>query len=152
LARNYVSDAKPAGVEDFGTSDNKEVKFAANNNFYYFPNQPFTAPLQPNISLCIIDKGHVSSIRSSAKPDRRVTKHRVLAFFLDIEESLLPFFLNSFIGISAPLAIMISTAFAISIMKREISSATRFWFLSLFFSGLLKKSVTGISRKKPIKS
>ncbi|MBP8850242.1 MAG: alpha-amylase family protein [Breznakibacter sp.] len=47
LARNYVSDAKPAGVEDFGASDNKEVKFAINNNFYYFPNQPFTAPLQP---------------------------------------------------------------------------------------------------------
>lgn len=39
LARNYVSDAKPAGVEDFGVKDNKTVSFDRNNNFYYLPQQ-----------------------------------------------------------------------------------------------------------------
>lgn len=39
LARNYVSDVKPVGVEDFGVKDNNTVSFDRNNNFYYLPQQ-----------------------------------------------------------------------------------------------------------------
>ncbi len=44
LARSYKSDNKPAGVQDFGESDDDSVHFAPNNNFYYFPNQPLFLP------------------------------------------------------------------------------------------------------------
>jgi glycosidase len=37
VARKYVSDAKPSGVEDFGANDDQTVAFSANNNFYYLP-------------------------------------------------------------------------------------------------------------------
>lgn len=39
VAREYRSDKKPKGVKDFGEKDNKEVHFAPDNNYYYFPNQ-----------------------------------------------------------------------------------------------------------------
>lgn len=45
LARNYSSDAKPQGITDFGESDNKTKAFDKDNNFYYFPNTDFTAPI-----------------------------------------------------------------------------------------------------------
>ena len=35
VARNYHSLAKPDGIEDFGDSDNTEVVYARDNNFYY---------------------------------------------------------------------------------------------------------------------
>ena len=35
VARHYVSDAKPAGVEDFGHGDRIDWFFARDNNFYY---------------------------------------------------------------------------------------------------------------------
>lgn len=41
VARQYCSDAKPAGVIDLGEEDNKEFYFLPNNNFYYLPGQPF---------------------------------------------------------------------------------------------------------------
>ena len=44
VARRYVSDTKPAGVEDFGTSDDKSLEFTPNNNFYYIPGQGFQVP------------------------------------------------------------------------------------------------------------
>jgi glycosidase len=44
VARAYKSDAKPAGVKDLGESDDKTVKFAANNNFYYLPGESFVVP------------------------------------------------------------------------------------------------------------
>ncbi|GHT02498.1 alpha-amylase [Bacteroidia bacterium] len=47
VAREYYSDTKPDGIEDLGASDNKEMAFAANNNFYYIPGQAF----QPNFEL-----------------------------------------------------------------------------------------------------
>ena len=44
VARAYKSDAKPAGVKDLGESDDKTVKFAVNNNFYYLPGESFVVP------------------------------------------------------------------------------------------------------------
>ena len=44
VARQYASDAKPAGVRDFGEGDRTEVVFDQQNNFYYLPNQPFRSP------------------------------------------------------------------------------------------------------------
>ncbi|MFN8334613.1 MAG: alpha-amylase family protein [Cyclobacteriaceae bacterium] len=44
VARAYKSDAKPAGVKDLGETDDKTVKFSANNNFYYLPGESFLVP------------------------------------------------------------------------------------------------------------
>ena len=44
VARQYVSDARPAGVEDFGSGDDTTVSFAKDNNFYYIPGQEFVSP------------------------------------------------------------------------------------------------------------
>jgi glycosidase len=41
VARQYHSDAKPAGVIDLGDNDHSEWAFSPLNNFYYLPNQPF---------------------------------------------------------------------------------------------------------------
>lgn len=41
VSRQYNSDAKPDGVEDFGAHDNKDYFFEKDNNFYYIPNQQF---------------------------------------------------------------------------------------------------------------
>ncbi len=41
VARQYHSDAKPQGVEDFGENDDNTQFFAPDNNFYYF-NEPFS--------------------------------------------------------------------------------------------------------------
>lgn len=43
VARQYHSDACPAGIEDLGVSDNKEHRFCADNNFYYIPNEELHA-------------------------------------------------------------------------------------------------------------
>lgn len=48
-ARQYHSDASPAGIRDFGSDDNKTYFFAPNNNYYYIPNQQFS----PDFSLDI---------------------------------------------------------------------------------------------------
>ncbi len=37
VARQYHSDAKPEGVEDFGEKDDKNVAFSPMNNYYYIP-------------------------------------------------------------------------------------------------------------------
>ena len=42
VAREYHSDAKPAGVVDLGQNDHSNWAFSPLNNFYYLPNQPFT--------------------------------------------------------------------------------------------------------------
>lgn len=44
VARAYNSDAKPEGVEDLGARDDKTVRFAPNNNFYYLPGESFVVP------------------------------------------------------------------------------------------------------------
>jgi glycosidase len=44
VARQYRSDARPAGVRDFGEDDRTDVAFDPNNNFYYLPGQPFEVP------------------------------------------------------------------------------------------------------------
>ncbi len=44
VARFYHSDAKPNGVKDFGTDDDKTITFNANNNFYYLPGESFQVP------------------------------------------------------------------------------------------------------------
>ncbi len=45
-ARQYFSDAKPAGVEDFGFRDDTTFMFRPQNNYYYLPSQQF-APSFP---------------------------------------------------------------------------------------------------------
>lgn len=42
VARQYSSDAKPAGINDFGSGDNHEMFFAPHNNFYYITRQQFS--------------------------------------------------------------------------------------------------------------
>jgi glycosidase len=44
VARTYQSDAKPAGVRDFGEDDDVTQAFSALNDFYYIPGQPFVVP------------------------------------------------------------------------------------------------------------
>jgi glycosidase len=44
VARTYASDAKPAGVRDFGQDDDTSKAFDARNDFYYIPGQPFVVP------------------------------------------------------------------------------------------------------------
>ncbi len=44
LARNYKSDKKPDGVNDFGFNDRKDVDFSPQNNFYYLPGTQFIVP------------------------------------------------------------------------------------------------------------
>lgn len=44
VARQYGSDAKPAGVVDLGERDDTTVNFARDNNFYYLPGETFVAP------------------------------------------------------------------------------------------------------------
>lgn len=41
VARQYKSDAKPAGVRDLGEDDVKSVSYNRDNNFYYLPDQKF---------------------------------------------------------------------------------------------------------------
>ncbi len=41
VARQYHSDAKPSGIEDFGVNDNPHMMFSPNNNFYYITRQVF---------------------------------------------------------------------------------------------------------------
>lgn len=47
VAREYRSDAKPAGTPDFGEGDRKDWFFARDNNFYYFPGEQFRIDGEP---------------------------------------------------------------------------------------------------------
>lgn len=47
VARQYSSDAKPAGIRDLGIDDDRQKFFDRNNNFYYIPRQLFA----PQIDL-----------------------------------------------------------------------------------------------------
>lgn len=40
VAREYFSDARPVGTDDFGTHDDTSKSFVPGNNFYYIPGQP----------------------------------------------------------------------------------------------------------------
>jgi glycosidase len=44
VARTYASDAKPAGVKDFGETDDVTKSFSPANDFYYIPGKPFVVP------------------------------------------------------------------------------------------------------------
>lgn len=44
VARQYVSDAKPDSVQDFGAGDNENQAFDPKNNFYYIPGRAFEVP------------------------------------------------------------------------------------------------------------
>ncbi len=48
VARAYKSDAKPAGVDDLGASDDTTVSFSPQNNFYYLPGESFRVPRDYN--------------------------------------------------------------------------------------------------------
>ncbi|MFT3739642.1 MAG: alpha-amylase family protein [Breznakibacter sp.] len=45
VARAYKSDAKPAGIEDFGACDDVSLPFSPHNNFYYLPGTVFQPPV-----------------------------------------------------------------------------------------------------------
>jgi len=55
VARQYHSDVRPAGIEDFGCGDNHEMFFAPYNNFYYITRQQFA----PHIDLGQGDDAYV---------------------------------------------------------------------------------------------
>jgi glycosidase len=44
VARTYNSDARPAGVQDFGQNDDKTKAFSPGNDFYYMPSRQFVVP------------------------------------------------------------------------------------------------------------
>jgi glycosidase len=44
VARFYLSDCLPDGEVNLGESDDSTVHFSPNNNYYYFPGQPFRTP------------------------------------------------------------------------------------------------------------
>ena len=44
VSRTYNSDAKPAGIRDFGEDDDKTKSFDPKNDFYYLPGQGFEVP------------------------------------------------------------------------------------------------------------
>lgn len=46
LSREYHSDAKPKGIEDFGERDLKNYPFHPMNNFYYLENSVFVSPAE----------------------------------------------------------------------------------------------------------
>ncbi|WP_337879655.1 alpha-amylase family glycosyl hydrolase [Rheinheimera sp.] len=48
VARHYQSLHKPAGVQDFGASDDSSVEYKRDNNFYYVVGQPFQVPVAQN--------------------------------------------------------------------------------------------------------
>ncbi|MEM7283667.1 MAG: TIM-barrel domain-containing protein, partial [Pseudomonadota bacterium] len=48
IARNYESTAAPKGVEDFGASDDTNVEWARDNNFYYVVGEDFVVPESPS--------------------------------------------------------------------------------------------------------
>lgn len=44
VARTYQSDAKPAGVIDFGAQDDKTKAYSPQNDYYYIPGKSFVVP------------------------------------------------------------------------------------------------------------
>ena len=48
VAREYYSDVKPEGREDFGESDDTTQAFTPTNNFYYIPKSTFRVPDEVN--------------------------------------------------------------------------------------------------------
>lgn len=49
VARTYHADVRPAGTEYFGASDNNQVSFHPQNNFYYLPGQSLVVPEGNNL-------------------------------------------------------------------------------------------------------
>ena len=45
-ARRYHSDSAPAGIEDFGAADDREMFFSPSNNYYYITRQLFAPSIQ----------------------------------------------------------------------------------------------------------
>ncbi|MCW3805901.1 alpha-amylase family glycosyl hydrolase [Plebeiibacterium marinum] len=56
LARHYISDNKPQGINDFGENDDTSVNFSASNNFYYLPDETFDGPITPKNADRLIEK------------------------------------------------------------------------------------------------
>jgi glycosidase len=69
VAREYFSDAKPAGVDDLGAKDNPAWFFSPLNNFYYVPNEAF----QPDFDIdgyCEFPAKATGNDRFTAHPTR----------------------------------------------------------------------------------
>ncbi len=56
VARQYMSDVKPADVNDFGENDKTENAFDPNNNFYYLPGKSFIVP-NDVVKICELPDG-----------------------------------------------------------------------------------------------
>ena len=50
VARQYASDARPAGVRDLGEDDDREKAFAPDNNFYYIPGETLRTDFCPRVA------------------------------------------------------------------------------------------------------
>ncbi len=48
LARQYHSDSKRTGIEEFGANDATDTAYAPTNNFYYIPGEPLHVPDSQN--------------------------------------------------------------------------------------------------------
>ncbi len=48
VARKYFSDARPEGIKDLGESDDVNLSFSPDNNFYYLPGQRLVIPKVSN--------------------------------------------------------------------------------------------------------
>ncbi len=48
VARQYSSMQKPDSVQDFGATDNKQLVYSRDNNFYYIPEENFKVPIPQN--------------------------------------------------------------------------------------------------------
>lgn len=69
VARHYHSDAKPAGVTDFGEADNTGVVFSPHNDFYYVPGQALVVPgmLNPALKAMLSDLPYQPYVEKPAK-------------------------------------------------------------------------------------
>lgn len=63
VARQYESDAKPAGVKDLGEGDDTSRAFDPQNNFYYLPGESFQVPA----NVFVPEKADASYIENPAK-------------------------------------------------------------------------------------
>lgn len=57
VARQYHSDAKPAGVKDLGEGDDANAAFKPTNNFYYLPGTSFQPPRDHRLPADLVVSG-----------------------------------------------------------------------------------------------
>lgn len=69
VARQYQSKMKPAGVKDFGESDDVHVAFSPANDYYYVPGQDFVVPAPKSAQqtpLSVLQQAHYAESPAKA--------------------------------------------------------------------------------------